>query len=286
MTLPSKADFDDVIAVLQTEYPKSNENLTAILHRIGDPSNSKKIRQEEAKQLLVDYWSFMSKKWNTYASTNAHRWMINQPIGKEVLSLIDTGRRNGQLKHPHISPEAWITKNIAFIDRDEQMPRSFSAIFTYPERYLHWREQIFYALREYHFAETVNFLSSNRARLSRLMDDLERIDTELIGLLKWSSGARFIDPQLSEIHSGGRGSFTWRRGKYALDAIPVLKNSRMRREHLFIWRVFHANQAFRRGTMAAVIVELFRLEGFQNIPDDRTIERACAHYRQTYGKKR
>ena len=67
-------------------------------------------------------------------------------------------------------------------------------------------------------------------------------------------------------------------GGMIFDTLPINRDSKLKREQLFVYRMYRANKRATRYPKPAVIADLMTIEGFKHQFDLRHIERMCAAF--------
>jgi hypothetical protein len=277
MSVPSKAEFHEAIAILANEY--SNPHYDSLLIEVTDKTIPKSHRRKVVEDFVVAFFNFQSDNWyRDFRQTAVNKWLATQPSMKTVENLLFTGKRRPlsqqATNHPAMLAD-WL------LDKLETRPQWFSYGMYKDDlnRHQRWYAMFCEALCEYHYENGVDLMAAKRQRILKFQQQISLLDDEYRSLIGWFEKEKFSRQFLYERNTVVPPMLLKNTDKVC-NLLPNIKNVPLKKEHLFIWRMVEAGRYSRLKVRSSSIVEIFAFEGFENRPDDRTIERIFAKYRQ------
>jgi hypothetical protein len=277
MSVPSKAEFHEAIAILANEY--SNPHHDSLLVEVTDETTPMSHRRKVVEDFVADYLNFQSDNWyRDFKQTSVHKWLAAQPSMTTVDNLMFTGTKRS-LSQQATNYKAGLTDWL--LGRLETSPEWFRhGIYKKDlNRHQRWYAMFCEALCEYHYENGVDLMAAKMQRILRFRQQIAILDDEYRSLISSFEKEKYVRLFLYE-RNHVVPPFLLKNTDKVCNLLPRIKNVPLKKEHLFIWRMIEASRYSRLKARSSSIVEIFALEGFENRPDDRTIERIFAKYRQ------
>lgn len=277
MTVPSKTAFQDAIAILDNEY--SSSHYDALLQEVAAKAIPASQREKVVHDFATDFFRFQRSNWHDgFRRSEVNKWLVAQPAMKAIESLLFTGKRK-PAGLSSSTPESRLCDWLLRLLENRPMVFRYGIPHAYLNGHQRWFAQLCSALCEYHYENGADLISTNRQRILTLEQRLFSLETEYQTLADFIGKDSFTRTRLT-VRNQLVSSHVYKQLEIARRSLPELKGVSLKKEYLFIWRLIEAGRNSRLRVRSSLVFEIFALEGFENRPDSRTIERIFAKHRQ------
>lgn len=291
MTVPTKEEFDESIALLESAHAGFLKPSFAPEHFSAEDS-------VVAKDLLgVSYYALEMAERRVEAD-KVYSWLMSQPAFARVYDRIFPQSRDDQKIDASSHRNEVTEARYEYLRRLTTNPRLGKLLAARFDRRVdsilglsdsnprRWLLTVVLSLRQYHYLNTASKLVDERRQFfSQLNDAIAGMDALVLLANNFGATLRFstiqaqadvqlplLDDQFNE-----RLRLLRSMAETDLDSIfPIARLDGTAKERLFVINMAHANRRATGKLRPSEIVTLLELEGFDSQMDDRSIERQCA----------